>query len=578
MDEVCTIGRVPPSAYFRGVAVDFDGTLTEAGRPSSNVLEALGEARSAGLSLVLVTGRVASDLLHVFPDVEAHFDAIVAENGAVVRRSGVSRALTAPVPFDLDAPLVAHGVHFDRGQVLLGCHSDSEELVFHELRRLELDCQLVRNRDALMVLPASVSKASGLSAALNELGLSRHSVVAVGDAENDLALLRACEVGVAVENAVSSLKREADVVLSIRDGEGVALFLRDDLLAGRALPTSSRWQVPIGTLKNGDPVSIPASQVNLLVVGGSGAGKSYAAGLIAERLIELGYSLCILDPEGDHGPLGRMHNVVTVGGAGLLPQATDVPQLLKQQLGSVVVDLSLIDESDRRAYMTSLLWALREERHRSGLPHWIVVDEAHMPFGNQANAWDPFDGEKGIALVTYDAGQLLAASGLDIDFVLALAGTDGLDPMIRDALGPTLGDDMREASALGTAALVRLEPTRSTVVFDIGSRFVRHVRHWHKYVRSGLSRGDRFCFRTHGGPTGAHAENVTSFRRELLHCDPGVLEHHIAHHDFSKWLGAAIGDSTLASTIYELEERGRATPPEELRHRLLKAIEDRYFA
>ena len=39
-----------------------------------------------------------------------------------------------------------------------------------------------------MVLPSGVNKATGLSAALVELGLSRHNVVAVGDAENDHAL------------------------------------------------------------------------------------------------------------------------------------------------------------------------------------------------------------------------------------------------------------------------------------------------------------------------------------------------------------------------------------------------------
>jgi len=70
---------------------------------------------------------------------------------------------------------------------------------------------------------------------------------------------------------------------------------------------------------------LPASQVNLLFVGGSGVGKSYAAGLLAERLIELDYSVCFIDPEGDHAPLGRLPKVLTVGGRGLLPRAEDVP-------------------------------------------------------------------------------------------------------------------------------------------------------------------------------------------------------------------------------------------------------------
>ena len=45
-----------------------------------------------------------------------------------------------------------------------------------------------------MVLPAGVNKATGLAAALAELGLSPHNVVGVGDAENDHAFLQPVRV------------------------------------------------------------------------------------------------------------------------------------------------------------------------------------------------------------------------------------------------------------------------------------------------------------------------------------------------------------------------------------------------
>jgi hydroxymethylpyrimidine pyrophosphatase-like HAD family hydrolase len=57
--------------------------------------------------------------------------------------------------------------------------------------------------------------------------------VAVGDGENDVALLRAAGVGVAVENAVEELKAEADIVLTAPAGDGIrmlcASLVRDDL-------------------------------------------------------------------------------------------------------------------------------------------------------------------------------------------------------------------------------------------------------------------------------------------------------------------------------------------------------------
>jgi len=43
-----------------------------------------------------------------------------------------------------------------------------------------LDCQTVRNRAALMVLPAGVTKGTGLGAVLTEMNLSPHNTVAVG--------------------------------------------------------------------------------------------------------------------------------------------------------------------------------------------------------------------------------------------------------------------------------------------------------------------------------------------------------------------------------------------------------------
>ena len=183
---------------YHAIAIDYDGTLTDEEHPRLDVLAALAELREAGVKAILVTGRVYSELAQAFPRVEDWFDFIVAENGAVLRHAGVSRAVTAPVPFELDERLVSQGISFTRGHVLLACDGEHEITVLKELRRIGSDCQLVRNRAALMVLPAGVSKGSGVSEALRELGVSYHSAVAVGDAENDLALLDRCELRVAV--------------------------------------------------------------------------------------------------------------------------------------------------------------------------------------------------------------------------------------------------------------------------------------------------------------------------------------------------------------------------------------------
>jgi hydroxymethylpyrimidine pyrophosphatase-like HAD family hydrolase len=89
------------------------------------------------------------------------------------------------------------------------------------IRELGLDLQVILNKGSVMVLPASVDKASGLRAALDALALSPRGVVAIGDAENDQAFLAICGCGVAVANALDALKAEARHVTRGEAGAGV---------------------------------------------------------------------------------------------------------------------------------------------------------------------------------------------------------------------------------------------------------------------------------------------------------------------------------------------------------------------
>lgn len=64
-------------------------------------------------------------------------------------------------------------------------------------------------------------KASGLDAALAELGLKAEEVAGVGDAENDHAFLERCGVAAAVANALPSIKERAHFVTQQTHGAGV---------------------------------------------------------------------------------------------------------------------------------------------------------------------------------------------------------------------------------------------------------------------------------------------------------------------------------------------------------------------
>ncbi|MGN6392479.1 MAG: HAD family hydrolase [Gemmatimonadales bacterium] len=91
-----------------------------------------------------------------------------------------------------------------------------------------------------MVLSAGVDKATGLAAALAELGVSSAEVVGSGDAGNDQAFLERCGLAVAAANAVEALRARADLVTSKAHGAGVIELIDRLLVDGRGLVAANR--------------------------------------------------------------------------------------------------------------------------------------------------------------------------------------------------------------------------------------------------------------------------------------------------------------------------------------------------
>jgi hydroxymethylpyrimidine pyrophosphatase-like HAD family hydrolase len=574
------------SQYFRAVAIDFDGTLSEGGPPSVKVMATVGEARSRGLRILLVTGRILAELRSVFPEVDRHFDAIVAENGAALAIDGSLRLLSAPVDFELDEALVERAVPFRRGQVLLATHAGYANRVQEEIQRLGLECQLVYNRGELMILPPGVSKGLGLVRALDSLGLSPHNTIGVGDAENDHSLLGICETGVAVANAVDGLKRHADVVLEHPGGEGVTGLLQRILQGDTASLRTTRWLIELGRFVEGGRAAIPGSQINLLIAGGSKAGKSFVGGAFAERLIELGYSVCIIDPEGDYVSLGQLHGVECLAQRGQAPDIDQVRRLLVHRFGSVIVDLSLTNPAEHASWTQRLLRELARTRRETGLPHWIIVDEAHHALGLPDELLTTLDeGDKGYCLVTYQPQLLAERLKSAIDVLLVLPGGKrmaGPDPLAEiDRLCGLEVSERLQGAEKGQAALVRLTNGHDIRLVTLAARRTEHVRHWHKYLQARLPPGLRFVFRKAGEPGGTTASNVEEFRELLRASPPEVVATHAERSDFSRWIAEALQDEALAQAVRPIERKfvasNRATRDiEALRLDVGAAVRQRY--
>jgi hydroxymethylpyrimidine pyrophosphatase-like HAD family hydrolase len=217
---------------YLALATDYDGTLAHDGRVDDATLGALARLLSSGRKLILVTGRQLDELLSVFPQIDL-FETVVAENGALLYwpASREEKLLAEPPPALFVEALRKRGAGpISVGRAIVATWSPHEAAVLQVIRELGLELQVIFNKGAVMVLPTGINKATGLTAALGELGLAPHTVVGVGDAENDHSFLSLCGCGVAVANALPMLKQTADFTTAGDHGAGVAELI-DRLVA-----------------------------------------------------------------------------------------------------------------------------------------------------------------------------------------------------------------------------------------------------------------------------------------------------------------------------------------------------------
>ena len=563
---------------YLALAVDYDGTAASRDELAESARRAIERLRVSGRRVVLVTGRRVEELLKVCPAI-ALFDLVVAENGAVVydpaRREEV--VLGAPVPKSLVERLRERSVApLEVGKVLVATHDPHGAVVFDVIRELGLELQVIVNRSSIMVLPPGINKATGLKVALHKLGLSHHEAVAIGDAENDHSFLRYCECGVAVANAVPSIKAAAELVTRGANGDGVAELI-DELIAddlARLEGKIERHLVLLGERSDGTEVRIAPYGRNLLIAGPSGSGKSTLTAGLVERLIEKGYQVCIIDPEGDYSALRA---VTSLGNPQRAPSVNEVLSILEEPAVNLSINMLGLPLEDRPLYFSQLIPGLLALRVRTGRPHWIVLDEAHhmlpQTWGHAAATVPAKLGET--ILVTVHPDHVAPAVLAPIDVVVAI----GQSPE------HTLGSYARAAGhALTWPADVRCEPDKVVVWFvrDDEPPFsmrpqpgrAERIRHLRKYAEGNM-RYRSFFFR---GPDDRHnlrAQNLAVFCQIAEGIDEPTWMFHLRRSDYSRWFRNAVKDSHLADEMERIERRDDLSP-ELARHLVRELVAARY--
>ena len=545
---------------YLAVATDYDGTLAEQGTVRPETVAAVERLRKSGRRVVLVTGRELEDLKTVFDRFDL-FDLVVAENGALLYRPQTReyKSLAEPPPPALAARLRERGATpLHTGRVIVATREPYEVAALEVVRELGLEWQVIFNKGAVMLLPSGVNKQTGLALALEELCLSMRNTVAVGDAENDHAMLAASECGVAVANALDSLKQRADLVTRGARGAGVEelidRIIEDDLRS----VVVARHALLLGTRRDGTELRIAPAGRRLLIAGPSGSGKTTVATGFIERLMAAGYQCCIVDSEGDYG---GFEGLVGVGTPERAPAIGEILELLAKPSVHVGINLVAVPVNDRPAFFATLLPRLQELRARRGRPHWIVIDEAHHLF---PASWQPgqltLPRELGVLMVTANPQQVSPAMLEAVDTALAVGKTPerALQPFGR--VPPVeIEDGEVLAWSNGQAEPLRLVQGKA------------QVRHRRKYAAGDLG-GEAFVFRGPQGKLKLRAQNLGIFLQMAEGVDEETWMHHLARRDYSKWFRTVIKDDALAAEAEQIESGGGP----ESRDRIRDAIGKRY--
>lgn len=286
---------LPPEIKL--LAIDIDGTLLNPQREITPRVEAaIRKAREAGIVVTLATGRRYRNTRQLAAQLGLDIPLILCDGSLVVEHPSDTVLHVNPLQADVAQQVVdlllKHQlqpiVHHINGKVeetwtgpeeydnhwvgiYLSSFSDtlvrrfpfpslcagrpdplrvvvfaSEEIVFgltKEIATLPVSWDAIKrgNYDTaeLAIMRSDCSKASGLRALANLLGIPLEQTMAIGDNTNDLAMLKAVGWGVAMGHASEAVKAGANAVTASNTEDGAALAIERYALRGASSAASN---------------------------------------------------------------------------------------------------------------------------------------------------------------------------------------------------------------------------------------------------------------------------------------------------------------------------------------------------
>ena len=252
------------------VVTDLDRTLLREDKTiSPYTQEVLDELKAQGIPLIVATARPARAVRGLLPFLR--YDGAVFFNGAVTVAGGetlrtyridhgleIVRAVLRQEPDTRLSVEMDDYLYSNMPPEALGdwgtdyCYTtDFHEIDGRQVEKLliSLPTQVLPGWEAayrayisdglymqvsegtlLMVMNRQATKLNGIRALCEHYGISLEETAAFGDDLNDLEMLQACGVGVAVENGLPEVKAAADSICPGNEADGVARWIRENVL------------------------------------------------------------------------------------------------------------------------------------------------------------------------------------------------------------------------------------------------------------------------------------------------------------------------------------------------------------
>ena len=253
---------------IKAVFFDVDGTLVsqKQGKAPISTRRTLRRIRKKGIKIFIATGRHMIELSKL-PVMEIPFDGYLTLNGNLILDenkkayagtpisadevevlSGIFRAKKIPfVMISSDKRYInyvddvvvetqasTHGTIPDIGTVndydgekiyqCIAFVQDHERKVLDEILD---ECSITSwNPTGIDIVARGSGKAAGIAQFIEEQGLDRSEIMAFGDGENDIEMLKYAGIGVAMGNAGDAVKAAADYVTDSVDENGIENALK----------------------------------------------------------------------------------------------------------------------------------------------------------------------------------------------------------------------------------------------------------------------------------------------------------------------------------------------------------------